>query len=331
VIKCPNCSAPNLDGTLFCDQCIWDLTGVESVPDEPSAAPMAAPMAAPIAEAMPMEAMALEMPAEAMPMDAGFADSPPLDMAAPAGEAPAFEGYDAQPVEAGLEAPPMEAGLEAPPMEAGLEPPPEDLAAATLPAEAELPPGDQLDVGMPDADVMPIGEQGYPVSGVIPAEAVSQILPGSEPDLALAPAPSQLVAAAAPPAPSETPPASQVKKSGIGPLAAGLPLTGQPKLIVVRGVRTSTEYPLMEGTNFIGRFDELPVDIDLSDQEPSDKIWTSRQHACVTWDGGGVSIEDLNSSNGTYINRNKIGGGEKKQLRNGDYVQVGAVLFQVKM
>ena len=121
-------------------------------------------------------------------------------------------------------------------------------------------------------------------------------------------------------------------KPGIGPLALGLPLSEPPpRLVVVRGVKTSAEYSLMEGPNFIGRFDEMPVDIDLSDQEPSDKIWTSRQHACVTWDKGGVNIEDLNSANGTYINRNKIGGGEKKALRNGDYIQVGAVLFQVKM
>jgi len=29
--------------------------------------------------------------------------------------------------------------------------------------------------------------------------------------------------------------------------------------------------------NFIGRADEKPVDIDLEDQEPPDRVWCSRQ------------------------------------------------------
>ena len=142
------------------------------------------------------------------------------------------------------------------------------------------------------AEIMPV--MG-PVSGVIPAEPVSMI---TAPEL-------------------ETPlPTAPPAKPSIGPLAPGLPLSGNPpRLVVVRGVKTSAEYSLMEGPNFIGRFDEMPVDIDLSDQEPSDKIWTSRQHACVTWDKGGLNIEDLNSANGTYINRNKIGGDERSALQ----------------
>ena len=51
--------------------------------------------------------------------------------------------------------------------------------------------------------------------------------------------------------------------------------------------RSSTSsIPIYEGHNFIGRADEKPVDIDLEDQEPPDRIWSSRQHALITFEDG---------------------------------------------
>src|SRR5262245_2138644 len=55
-----------------------------------------------------------------------------------------------------------------------------------------------------------------------------------------------------------------------------------PKLRFVRGLLVNTEYPLYDGPNLIGRRDGQPVDIDLQDQEPPDRVWVSRQHAVVT-------------------------------------------------
>src|SRR5437660_1043698 len=43
-------------------------------------------------------------------------------------------------------------------------------------------------------------------------------------------------------------------------------------LRVLRGLRVSIEYPLFEGPNLIGRGDDRPVDIDLRDQEPRDRV-----------------------------------------------------------
>src|SRR5215510_971070 len=84
---------------------------------------------------------------------------------------------------------------------------------------------------------------------------------------------------------------------------AKLPPGSQPKLIVTRGLKPNVEYPVYEGQNFIGRSDENPVDIDLDDQEPQERSWISRQHAVVTFSNDEVVIEDLNSANGTYVNR----------------------------
>jgi len=67
----------------------------------------------------------------------------------------------------------------------------------------------------------------------------------------------------------------------------------------------------MEGLNFMGRADEKPVDIDLEEQENPEKVWCSRQHAVIELDNQKITIEDLNSSNGTFLNRNKIYPGQK--------------------
>jgi uncharacterized protein (TIGR02996 family) len=108
-----------------------------------------------------------------------------------------------------------------------------------------------------------------------------------------------------------------------------LPPGARPRLLVLRGMKRGVEYPLYEGANFIGRADEKPVDIDLEDQEPRDRIWCSRQHACVSFENNILSIEDLNSANGTYVNRNRINPGQKKPLAPNDLIQIGAVQLRV--
>jgi hypothetical protein len=54
----------------------------------------------------------------------------------------------------------------------------------------------------------------------------------------------------------------------------------------------------------------------------------SRRHARVLPDGGGVIVEDLGSSNGTYVNGERISG--PVELGAGDEVQVGATVLGVE-
>ena len=79
--------------------------------------------------------------------------------------------------------------------------------------------------------------------------------------------------------------------------------------------------------------DEKPVDIDLEDQEPPDRVWTSRQHAVLEWDdaAGSLTLEDLNSSNGTYLNRGRVYPGQKQSLMVGDVIQIGTIHLRVKV
>jgi hypothetical protein len=101
------------------------------------------------------------------------------------------------------------------------------------------------------------------------------------------------------------------------------------KLLVVRGLRPNWEYSIHEGRNILGRADQQPVDIDLQPLEPVERVWSSRQHAVITCVGDGIFIEDLNSANGTYVNRTRVPPGEKRPLQKDDVIQIGEVQFKV--
>ena len=112
--------------------------------------------------------------------------------------------------------------------------------------------------------------------------------------------------------------------------AAKLPPGTQPKLIVIRGLRKGVEYPIYEGANYVGRADETPVDIDLDDQETQERSWVSRQHSVITFANDELIIEDLNSANGTYVNRNKVSPGQKYGLALGDTIQIGTIHMKLQ-
>lgn len=69
----------------------------------------------------------------------------------------------------------------------------------------------------------------------------------------------------------------------------------------------------------IGRSQEC--DVSLQD------TYLSSRHARVANDDGDLSIEDLGSTNGTYVNQAIVTG--RVHLDRGDIVQVGGVLFEV--
>jgi len=126
----------------------------------------------------------------------------------------------------------------------------------------------------------------------------------------------------------EVPKPGKPKTATPPPLPAAPTITN-PKLVVVRGQRMDVQYPLYPGKNYLGRTDDKPVDIDLDDQEAPDRIWTSRQHAVVTFEDGKLAIEDLNSLNGTFVNRTRVHPGQVRELHENDVIQVGTVHLKV--
>ena len=99
--------------------------------------------------------------------------------------------------------------------------------------------------------------------------------------------------------------------------------------MVQRGQKRNVEYPIFAGLNYIGRADDKPVDIDLEEQEPPDRVWCSRQHAVLSLEDDSLTLEDLNSANGTYVNRTRVYPGQPKTLVPNDVIQIGNVQLKV--
>jgi hypothetical protein len=169
---------------------------------------------------------------------------------------------------------------------------------------------------VPLATAEPI--EAIAVEPIAPAAATAQSEPVPVVAVEAMPTP------APPPPPPPPPPAPEPPAS-----PTGLTPSSEPRLLVLRGLKRNVEYPIYEGQNFIGRADEKPVDIDLEEQEPPERIWCSRQHACISWENGELFIEDLNSSNGTYVNRTKVYPGQKRRLNLNDVIQIGNVQLKV--
>ena len=98
---------------------------------------------------------------------------------------------------------------------------------------------------------------------------------------------------------------------------------------MIRGQKINHEYPLYEGRNVIGRFADRPVDIDLVFQEAEGQIWSSRQHAIITFDKNLLLVEDLNSLNGTWLNGARMSAGQKRPLKPNDVIQIGTVQLRL--
>jgi DNA-binding response OmpR family regulator len=55
------------------------------------------------------------------------------------------------------------------------------------------------------------------------------------------------------------------------------------------------------------------------------KLTVSREHTQIRREGWRIFVEDMGSTNGTYLNNERLS--EAMQLRDGDQIQVGDVLF----
>jgi hypothetical protein len=188
----------------------------------------------------------------------------------------------------------------------------EDVPQAALAEAVPLAPGEAPPPGMAVMEAQAVPE-ALPVPPPLPYNAAAEADPPHAVAVDLA-----VPAAAAP--------------AAAAPAAAALNAGAQPKLVVMRGQKIGVEFPIYPDDNFIGRADEKPVDIDLEDQEPPDRVWTSRQHAVIRFNeaAGTIEVEDLNSSNGTYVNRNKVYPGQPRPLNVGDVIQIGTVHLKLK-
>ncbi|QDU54608.1 FHA domain-containing protein [Aeoliella mucimassa] len=91
------------------------------------------------------------------------------------------------------------------------------------------------------------------------------------------------------------------------------------KLIVLAGAKQGTEIPLKREKFVIGRASDCTL------RAGSEAI--SRHHCAITRVDGGLTVRDLGSRNGTYVNGEKIDG--ETSLNHGDEIRVGTLEFRL--
>src|SRR5579862_2713879 len=181
------------------------------------------------------------------------------------------------------------------------------LAAAAAPAAS---PAAEAPQAAPAAAA--VDSTGAAPAAAAEAEAPSAEMPKSE-------APTGEIKPEAPPPESAPAPAA----------AAGAPF--KAKLSVVRGGRKGQEFPLEDGNNLVGRWDpetgSFP-EVDLDADDPEAKI--SRKHALIRIDAGKITIEDIGSLNGTYVNRQpRLSPGSPAEIKSGDEVIIGKTFLKL--
>jgi DNA-binding winged helix-turn-helix (wHTH) protein len=79
--------------------------------------------------------------------------------------------------------------------------------------------------------------------------------------------------------------------------------------------------PLAEGTNVAGRDGDCAVVVDVAS--------VSRRHACFTVTAGVATVEDLGSTNGTFVNGVPVS--TAIVLANGDEIMLGKAIVQLRV
>ncbi len=105
------------------------------------------------------------------------------------------------------------------------------------------------------------------------------------------------------------------------------------RLVIERGDGPGTEFRLSNEESIIGRWDAdngIFPDVDLEAFDSDAKV--SRRHARIIRSGASYMIEDLGSTNGTYVNRGRrLLPGSPQPLADGDEVIVGKTFLRFQI
>jgi pSer/pThr/pTyr-binding forkhead associated (FHA) protein len=93
------------------------------------------------------------------------------------------------------------------------------------------------------------------------------------------------------------------------------------KLAVIGGKQSGTEIPIRHAQFVIGRGEECHL-------RPQNHL-VSRRHCAILVEGQAVFIEDFGSTNGTFVNDERIQ--KRCELKNGDHLKVAGLEFEVRL
>lgn len=101
-------------------------------------------------------------------------------------------------------------------------------------------------------------------------------------------------------------------------------------LVIERGNSAGKKFSLSNQDANIGRWDAdggVFPDVDLDSDDPEAKV--SRRHARISLRDGNYLIEDLGSTNGTFVNRgHRLAPGDRQPLKDGDEIIVGKTFLR---
>lgn len=92
------------------------------------------------------------------------------------------------------------------------------------------------------------------------------------------------------------------------------------QLVILEGPDSGREFPV-SGSTVLGR--DPSAGIVLDDSE------ASRRHASVAAGPGGAELEDLGSTNGTFLNGERIA--DSRTLKSGDKIRIGTTVLEVRV
>jgi hypothetical protein len=175
-----------------------------------------------------------------------------------------------------------------------------------------------------------------PAAEAPPAAAPAEAKPEPAPEAATPPSNGAEAPAAEEPKASDAP-TGEIKPEAAAPAPApaeapaGAVAAFKARLSVVRGGRKGQEFPLEDGNNLVGRWDpdtgSFP-EVDLDADDPEAKI--SRKHALIRIADAKITIEDIGSLNGTYVNRQpRLAPGSPVELKTGDEIIIGKTFLKL--
>ncbi|HTY54378.1 MAG TPA: FHA domain-containing protein [Candidatus Binataceae bacterium] len=173
-----------------------------------------------------------------------------------------------------------------------------------------------------------------PAAAAAPSEPPAAPAPAEEPKAeppAAEAAPEAPAPEAATPPPPEAPTPTPPPAAAAAPAAPAAGVLFKAKLTIVRGGRQGHEFPLENGNNLVGRWDPETgafPEVDMEADDPEAKI--SRKHALVRIEDGKITVEDIGSLNGTYVNRQpRLQPGNPVEIKSGDELIIGKTFLKL--
>ncbi len=131
-------------------------------------------------------------------------------------------------------------------------------------------------------------------------------------------------------------PAELIEATGDAPLDEGEtvpetessePMEGRARLVLKRAGAETEEVFEFGSPAILGRFDPSvgPIDIDLGSIDEG--VYVSRKHARFVCEDGTWRVEDMGSSNGTFVLRSDFEKVDSAELTDGDELSFGNARF----